>query len=254
MSLPAGSSGNANDIAAIPFDELRPDWWKNDEYNRIVLDKFVSVDGKDTRISIQAVKDSIIAKVVIDRAELGKPTNPGDKVPDPIDRAFDAHLFHAIIKEKAVSQQESVAAGEFCFFPIYSPYMVLSRFEPDSMNVHHNFICADGVAERDRTGGEGREHYVLKFKNSSEGKYRCITCGERDHLVTLGDMTEGFKKKWVGVGKAETKRLGIIASLSALPNRDDGKWKWKATKNAMVEAGIKLVDQGIQESNVGRAF
>ena len=204
-----------------------PRGWR-EEYTRIVLEMLKPKDGFNN-VSIEKVK-SIIVDKMIERdpkvTEHGGETLLESK--DIYGRDFDAHFFHFLLKKLGHNKEARSNTG------------IMDRFTRDSIITYWKWICALGIASKMTEPGTKDWHYVLQYGATSGGKFRCITCGETELLVTFENMTEGFRESRLSDVGAYERRVELIAGLVALRNGKKGT-SYTATKTLMDSSGVKFI-------------
>ena len=227
-SITPGSSVYADEIDGLPIED--PRGWR-DEYTDVVLKMFKGKDGLNDDVSIEDVKSIIVSKMI--ERDPKTPEYSGEKLlesKDLYERGFDAHLFHFLLKEHGENAGISYSTR------------LLERFTWNSRKYSSKLICAHGIVDRRTEPGTKDWHYVLELDPRFSGaKFRCITCGETNLLVTLGKMTESFKESKGGDANAHQVRVNKIAALVALPRGTKGRI-YTALKTQMDSAGIQFLD------------
>lgn len=222
-----GSSIYADEIENLHIENPRG-WIK--EYTDIVLKMFKGKDGLNDDVSIEKVKSVIVDKMI--ERDPKVPEHRGEKLLESKDifgRGFDAHLFHFLLTKLGLDEG------------IILNTRLLERFTWKSRITYWKLICAHGIASQMTEPGTKDWHYVLELEQGPSGaKFRCITCGETELLVTLGNMTEGFRESRRGDAAAHQSRVDMIAALVALPEGKKGPI-YTALKNQMDNSGVKFL-------------
>ncbi|KAG7010066.1 hypothetical protein G7Y79_00001g003380 [Physcia stellaris] len=228
-SMSHGSSINVDKIHDLPLETPRG-WSK--EYTDIVLRMFKGKDGLNDDVSIEKVKSVIVDKMIEKDPKV--PEHSGKKLLESEDvygRDFDAHFFHFLLKKFGLDPGISSNTG------------LLERFTWDSRNNYSKFICAHSMAIRVTKPGEQGWHYVLELEQRffSRARFRCITCGETELLVNLGDPPHSLIESMGGYAGARRYCEDKIAALVALP-RGEQETSYTVLKKQMHDAGILFLN------------
>ena len=232
ITMSTSSTSHGPSINVDKIHDLRietPRGWSK-EYTDIVMRMFKGEDGLNDDVSIEEVKSVIVDKMIEKDPKV--PEHSGKKLLESEDvygRDFDAHFFHFLLKEFGLD------AG------ISRNTKLLERFTWNSRNTYSDFICAHSIAHQVTEPGIQGWHYVLELeKRFSRARFRCITCGETELLVTLGDTPVGLLEFCGSHDNAHTYRMRKIAALVALP-RGEKERKYTTLKKQMDDAGILIL-------------